>query len=133
MPKITERPDRLAINLFDLDLIDETMRSMLLLSRLDLEKPIKISQDNIQETAVRFKCDILTAATACDILQSERRKLNDPEVRLYLNRGNGWYRLGSGRILTVLVGDKPKLNPAIFGALRLETNLAVPLAPEALF
>lgn len=130
MPRIAERPDRLAINLFDLDKLDETIRAMILLDKLDLQRPIRVEQDNIRETAIRFKCDILTAATACDVLQSQNRKLGEPEVRLYLNRGQGWVKIASRSILTVLVNGKAKLNPVVFKALKIESGDAIPLTPQ---
>lgn len=112
-----DRPEKLAINLFDLDRIEPSLRGPLLSSRLDLNRPIRTNWDRAasttDEAAVVFICDLLTAAVVCDTIRSHDRKAGDFPTRLYIQRKT-WARIPSHIVLTELVDGKCKLNPSFF-------------------
>lgn len=132
MPKIDRqltveiRPrERLAINLFDLDRINLTIRGMLLADKLDASRAIPMDRDRGDERAVEFSCDLLTAATVCDTIRSHDRKAGEAPTRVYLWRGS-WSKLGGSVVLTQLMGDgRCRLSPEFFAS---EPKSAV--APE---
>lgn len=120
--------EKLAVALADLDRVDPELRGPLLAGRLDLTTAIRVGADRaIEDTpVVMFTCDLLTAATVCDILRSNDRKLGDQPTRLYIHRGQSWSRVNFNEILTVLVAGKVKLNPLVFPSVQLEANTPPP-------
>ena len=111
------RPEKLAVNVYDLEGIDAAIRQRVLgpqLDKLDAKNPVWIDRNRDDESAVIFTCDLLTAALACDILRSECRRENGPVIRLYLKKG-AWQKVPSTAILTAIINDKAVLNPAVFG------------------
>lgn len=112
---MAERRERLAVSLADLDRIDPSIRGSLLAGKLDLTKAIRVGQDRMEDVpAVVFSCDLLTAATVCDILRSHDRKVGDPPTGIYINKATSWSRVINSTVLTVLVDGKARLNPAVF-------------------
>lgn len=112
--------ERLAISLFDLDYISPMLRTKLLSGRLDLrrENVIRANGESIMETGIPFTCELLLAATACDMIRSENRREGDRIVRVYLNRGNGWVKVSSNTILTIPIDGELHLNPEVFPSAR---------------
>ncbi len=113
MEKLEERKERLAVALSDLERLAEQMRLKLLVGRLDLSQAIKVG-DKDEVPAVVFSCDLLTAATICDMLRSYDRAHNDPATRIYINRALAWSKLADNVVLTLLIDGKVKLHPLVF-------------------
>lgn len=112
-----ERRERLAVSLADLDRVAPALRAGLLAGKLDLSQAIRVGQDRMEDVpAVVFTCDLLTAATICDILRSHDRQHGDPPTGLYINKDRAWTRVTNGTVLTVIVNGKVKLNPVVFPA-----------------
>lgn len=120
---------RIAINLFDLDAMDAGLRIMLFGNRLNLKSPIRVDPKNISETAIEITGQLITAASALDIVQSERRKLGENPAKIYANRSGNWVRLPSTILLTVLKDGKASLNHQVFGADVLDATKVERLRP----
>jgi hypothetical protein len=117
MPRIDDdRRESLAVNLFDLDRVDPTVRQILLAGKLDLTRVIRINPDRPDETAVAFTCDLLTAACICDVIRTHDRAAGDHPCRVYLRRSKAWERLPGAAVLSVLDDGKAVLNPDLFGS-----------------
>lgn len=120
---------KLAIALPDLDRVSSEMRAKLLAGRLDLTQIIRVGQDRMEDVpAVVMTCDLLTAATICDILRSNDRQVGDPPTGLYLLKSTSWSRITNNTVLTVIVDGKVALNPVVFGGTLVEGK---PLAAKA--
>ena len=120
MPKIVIKPredrrERLAVNLYDLTNVHELVRASLLGGKLDLAKESVVWVDNsrLDETAVPFICDLLTAASCLDVLRSEARKVNDPPIRAYIYR-EAWTRLPHYAVLVNIEDGKAVLSSEWF-------------------
>lgn len=122
--------ERLAVNLFDLNRVEPSLFRLLFAKRLELNKgkAIRVDPKVTTETALPFHCSLIEAATACDILRNENRKLKEPIARVYVNRGRGWVKLPSTVFLTLAMGESCILNPEVFGQAMSE-ELAGPIAP----
>lgn len=109
------RRERLAVALADLDRVPPEIRAGLLGGKLDLSQAIRVGQDRMEDLpAVVFSCDLLAAATICDLLRSYDREHGDAPTGLYINRASTWSRITNSTVLTTLVGGKVALNPAVF-------------------
>jgi hypothetical protein len=111
---------RLALNLWDLDRVAPDLMERLG-PQLDLGRDsvvrvgtAKDREDRFADTAVPFRCDLLSAAMICDVLRATDRKFNDAPTRIYLLRDGKWRRLVGDAVLSVVDGGKVQLNPAIF-------------------
>ena len=112
-----DRREKLAVSLVDLDRVAPALRAGLLGGKLDLSRAIRVGQDRTEDVpAVVFSCDLLTAATVCDILRSHDRQHGDPPTGLYICKDRAWVRVTNDTVLTVVVGGKTRLNPAVFPA-----------------
>lgn len=114
-PNNGERRERLAVNLYDLDRLDPETKRKFFAGRLDT-KHVDMRFDRAKdgdEAAVLLTCDLLTAATICDMLRSRDREMDDSPTRLYLKR-EAWSRLPSYVVLTIVKDGKVKLNPKVF-------------------
>lgn len=113
-----ERPERLALCLFDIDRIDPTIRSMLLGGKLetDRNKIVRIDPDRMDETGVLLTCDLLTAACIADTIRAHDGGAGDPPTRVYLKRRGAWEKVPGRQALTLVVDGKPILNPSVFPA-----------------
>lgn len=129
MPKLPDPPQngqRLAVNLCDLDRVDSSIRGMLLSGKLNLQALIRMDRDRPDETAVAFSCDLLTAATCCDVLRGHDLRAGDYPTRVYLFR-QSWSKLPGSTVLTLVNDGKVFLNPEVFAG-----SLAIkPLARQA--
>ena len=120
-PSMPACGDRLAVNLADLDRIDPFVReAMGLAQKLDATAPIYTDPDRWDETAVAFRCDLLTAACLLDVIRDHDRRAGAAVTRTYVNKGYGWVKLPGGTTL-VLPGVSYKgttvadrLNPDVF-------------------
>ncbi|SRR6266404_4623602 len=123
------RKEQLAINVFDLTRIDETIRAMLLGGKLDLdpEHAIKVDPGRMDETAVTFVCDLLTAASASDVIRGRDREAGDHPTRVYLRRIKAWERLPVAAVLTRVCGGELFLDPGVFPP----AAASVPIAASA--
>jgi hypothetical protein len=132
MPKIgqAERREKLAINLFDLDRVDPTIRQILLGGKVDLTNAIKMDKNRFDEAGVAFICPLLQAASICDIVRSHDRELGDFPTRVYLMRVAAWEKLPNAAVLTLILDGKTMLNPAIFPPVG---ERAKPLSAEAVW
>jgi hypothetical protein len=106
---------RIGICLFDLDRIDPGMRGLLLGGNLDLrrERVVRVDKDRPDETAVPFSCDLLKAASICDVVRGHDREAGDQPTRVYLKKDH-WRRLPADALLTLTVDGGPALNPEWF-------------------
>lgn len=112
---MSERKERLAVALADLDRVDPSIRGKLLAGRLDLTSTVRVGQDRMEDVpAVVFICPLLEAAIICDVLRSHDRKAGDPPTGIYINKAASWSRVTNNTVLTVLVDGKARLNPVIF-------------------
>lgn len=113
----SSRPERLALNLFDLERVHPAVRAKLL-PLLDLRKEaaVWVDKDHLDETASPFACSLLAAANACDLIRGMARQLREEVPRVYLDcRGKGtWERLTAAAVLTVVHDGKVILDPAMF-------------------
>lgn len=112
-----ERIERLAVNLYDItntNRLPDSIRQMLLLDKLDLSTPIRTDPERLDEAAVAFNCDLLSAACIIDVLRSHDRKAGDYPTRAYLRRASAWNKLPGHAVLTEVVDGKPRLNPDWF-------------------
>lgn len=117
----TERKYKLAVNLFDIGLLEPTVRDIMLGGKISLLKEdiVWVNTSRLDETAVLFTCDLVTAAALLDVIRSQGRNGFLPLIRAYINRnaadGKGsWSRLVHTEVLTVVENGKVKLNPDIF-------------------
>lgn len=95
-----ERSESIAISLEDTsDRMTDEMRQRLLAGRLELQKWIRLGN---MEAAAQFTCDLLTAATVCDIVRSHDREVGDEPTRVYVRRGTAWNRLAAAAVLTTV-------------------------------
>ncbi len=117
--------ERLAVNLFDLDRIDPTIRSMLLGDKVDLTA-IRVDKDRGDEVAVAFTCDLLSAACICDTLRSHDKRAGDYPTRVYLFKRTAWSRVPGSIMLATVKDGSCTLNRTIFN---VEVALAKPVAP----
>lgn len=128
MPEI-ERDDedscgiRLAISLEDLVTVDTAIRSRLLSPRLELSKVVFPDPLRPKHRAVAFRCNLLEAALACDVLRSKNGK-----VKLWMLK-RVWSRLPDSKALTVILDDGvAALDPSVFG---IPLPAEDPIIPEA--
>lgn len=139
IPQLAESTERLAINLFDIDYVSPELRARLLAGRLDLrrESIVRVNGDNIMETGVPFSCathdDLLSAATACDLLRSENRREGDKTIRIYVSKGNGWTKVSGNTILTVPIDGELHLNPEVFQSARASLPDLAPVPRKVVF
>lgn len=124
---------KLGLDIFGLDDISSELRKMTLTGKIDLKHTVKVDLDKSNPTeAVVFICPLLEAAVTIDVVRSECRRLNDPIVKAYINRGKRWERLRDTDVLTI-VNEKFKgvLNPEIFREKEIEEEPTeiIPLAP----
>lgn len=109
----------LSINLFDLDRVDPFIREQLRIAeRIDRDRGnvVRVDEKRVDETAVAFTCDLITAATICEIIRNHDRKAGDYPTRVYVRRAAGgkWEKLPNDALLTLVAGEKVVLNPRWF-------------------
>lgn len=119
LPQKESRP-RLAINLFDLDHLHPVVRASALAGKLGKEA-VRVDDERMDETAVEFTCDLLTAASVLDVLRSEARKTDDPPIRAYIKKQGWWQRIPHIAVLTRVREGKVELSPEWFPPPALET------------
>lgn len=109
LPRKETRPERLAINLFDLDHLHPVVRASALGGKLGKEA-VRVDDERMDETAVEFTCDLLTAASVLDVLRSEARKADDPPIRAYIKKQGWWQRVPHTAVLTRVREGKVELS-----------------------
>lgn len=124
--------ERLAVNLADLDRVDPTIRGILLGGKLDATRAVVTDKGRMDEIAVAFTCDLLTAACCCDTLRTHDRKVGDYPTRVYVFR-RAWTKIVSSALLTLIEGDKVVLNPALFDVDEIEPGTPTPPKPGRKF
>lgn len=126
----SERKERLAIWLDDIDRIAPELRDKLLSGRLDLTQTVRVGRGELQRhksvPALVFTCPLLEAALVCDIIRSHDRKAKERPTELYINRGTSWARLIYSAVLTAVVDGKVILNPAVFPNVEVTVPLPAP-------
>ncbi len=111
---------QLAVCVLDLDRAPREKRERLVAGRLDKSSLFQVKMDRqrrtlkVPEPAVVFSCDLVEAATVCDILRNLDRVEKLPPTRVYINRELNWLCLYAHEVLTVLIDGKPHLDPLIF-------------------
>lgn len=114
---MSERRERLAIALEDIEQIEQDFRGPLLKGRLDLTTIIRVMGESVagDTPIVAFSCDLLTAAVVCDLLRARARKEGKVPPRMYWNKtGVSWYRVTLDVVFTVVVNGRARLNPEAF-------------------
>ena len=99
--------------------------------------PIRTNKERIDEAAVEFSCDLLTAACICDSIRQRDRRSKVHPCRVYVCRDVAWVRQ-TGNVELTIVGDKSperpngvvKLNPAVFASARKPIQQAKPVRFE---
>lgn len=125
----TPKDKTLAVNLFDLGRLDPEFRSWVLAGKVNASEAVWIDKKRVDETAVAFTCDLLTAALCCDLIRAEDAKEGDYPTRVYLFR-KAWTKLPSNLPLTVVLpSSKTILNPKVFPT-EVEYAENVPLEPK---
>jgi len=119
----------LALGLLDLQRLTVDLKKRLLGGRLDLTHPVWINRDK-KQVGVRLACDLLTAATVCDVLNNELRKVDDTYVDVYLLRDGAWRQVSPRLTLTVIVDGAPYLNPEVFDVQRPKSDVDPRPAPQ---
>ena len=107
----TDRDERLAVSVFDLDPIHAVVKAMLA-GRVDFrrEAVVKVGKD----AAAPLICSLLDAAVVLDLLRSECRRVGDPAPRVYVRRDGRWSAVPPETVLTVLNGAGPELSQTVF-------------------
>lgn len=131
---VNGRRERLAINLCDVTdeaRLSEFMRTTLLGGKL-AETWINVDPRQIDEAAVEFTCDLLTAACICDTIRTHDRLVKDSPTRVYLRRADAWRRLPGNVLLSIVSDGELKLNPIVFPDTSSVPAASKPLAVEAI-
>lgn len=124
-----QRRERLAVNVVDLTRVEEPVRSLLVSDHLDFAGgAIRTDPDRIDEAAVAFSCDLLTAACICDTLREHNKRSGEYPTRVYLRRGTAWTKLSGQVTLTRVVGDRVELDYELFPPEVHAGDLVVPTA-----
>jgi len=132
-PLAAEQPfcGELAINLPDLDRVDQFIRTTLLAGKVDTGQAVVTDRNRMDEIAVRFTCGLLAAACVCDTIREHDRRAGDPPVRVYLRRAEAWVKLPASAVLSVVADGGVRLNPLLFPNSRepIEPAAPVPALP----
>ena len=104
----------LAVNLPDLDRVSPFIREILLRGKITLKKAILVDRDRYDELAVKFTCDLLTAACACDVLRTKDRREKRYPTRVYLRTKKAWTKIPGDKALTLVKDGDLRLNPEVF-------------------
>jgi hypothetical protein len=116
-----EVKDRLAVNMFDINLVPNELRRGLHIPENLNSTPIWIDRNKSDEYYLEFECDILKAAIWMDIIRSDDRRNNREVTRVCICK-KVWQKLSSKDILTTVdVVGKSHLNRNIF-------NVKLPLS-----
>lgn len=110
---------RLAINVDDIQRLSPENRRSLLGGRLRFtdgreDQWVRVKVGNRTEAAVEFSCNLLEAATVCDVIRDRDRGIGDEPTRVYVMRRDAWDRLPSATALTVVRGSSCVLSEAVF-------------------
>ena len=125
------RTERLAVNLKDvLDRVLPEIRGPLLKDKVDLSKPIRMDPKDIEEVAIEFSCDLLSAGCILDTLRSHDRAAGDHPTRAYLKKSSVWVKQQGSVLFTKVAGNQVILNPDVFAPEVKPTELARPV-PKA--
>ena len=112
MPPLAKK-QQLAINLADLDRLGPTARQKVA-KHLNPKAPVRIDPDDLEEVAVPFVGDLLSAACICDILRSHDREAGDVPTRVYAKNGGGWESIRGNVALVIMQQGVATLNPLVF-------------------
>lgn len=123
---MSERREKLAVLLADLDRVAPSLRTGLLGGKLDLKTAVRVADE---VAAVMFTCDLLTAAAVCDLLRSEDRRCGNPPTAVYVRRDRAWAKLPGSAVLTVVVRGEMRLNPVVFAVEKVD-DLPPPAAKK---
>lgn len=118
--------ERLAINLADLDRVDQLIRDILLRGKLDATQAIWTDKSKMDEVAVAFTCDLLTAACICDTIRTHDRNAKDYPTRVYIFR-RAWSKVAGDALLSLVEDGEVVLNPALFNVQEIEPAMPTPM------
>lgn len=137
--KINGQPRyRLAINVHDPDRLDDVTRQSLL-GPVSFVRPLIWVDKNVEdEQALEFACDLLTAATVCDVIRMHDKKAGDVPCRVYVMRQrharqldavnpSTWVKLPADALLTIISGGRCILNPKLFPSEEIASVAYTPL------
>lgn len=112
-----QRKEQLAIHLADLDRLDQSTVKTLLAGRVSVDGVVKVDVERPKELAVRFVCDLLTAATICQVIRGYDRLAGDSPTRLYVRNDvdDEWRQVpGTMPLLRQLPDGTAVLEPSLF-------------------
>lgn len=118
------RRERLGLSIFDLDVLHPDVRRILLGGKLSLVKDQVARIDG--DAVAPFRCPLIEAAIAADLVRSECRRVGDPPPRLYISLASAWRRLPAEAVLTETVGGSPRLSERWFPPVPGEIPFAPP-------
>lgn len=126
--------ERLAINLIDIDRLSPTIMRAVIVPHT-IKKAVQVGEA-VSDVGIEFSCDLLHAATICDVIRSDDRKMGDPITRIYLFNGRSWKKLPDEAILTrVDIGADQRVSTPLQGLVLslspkyFETPAVAPKAP----
>lgn len=138
MPKLigkppVGRPEQLAVNVEDLQRLTTETKWVLLSGRLSTDGFVRYQPANPlkpTEIAVRLTCDLLEAATICEVIRGYDRSAGDRPTRIYV-RPDGtadWRPVPADlRLVRSLPGGTAALEPKLFAPVAAGV---VPLPPR---
>ena len=118
---------QVAVNLCDLDRVAQIIRDSLLSGKLDATEAVITDFNMLDESAVRFTCDPLTAACICDTLRNHDKAVGQHQTRCYVKNAKSWIKVPGNVPLTVVEGGVVKLNPEVF---RVKVRVVDFVAPK---
>ena len=123
----------LAANLYDLDRVPEMIRECLNFRNVFMRMAVTTDPDRVDEAAIPFRCDLLTAACICDMIRTHDRGVKDYPTRVYIRKKVAWEKVPANINLTTIEDGDPVLNPVVFGGGRSPLPaIGVPLKAERL-
>lgn len=108
------RRERLAVNINDIHRLPDLVRDAMRLPERLSERHIITDRSKIDEAAVELTCSLLTAACLLDFIRERDREHGVHPTRVYSRRAVAWVKLPGDAVLSVVEGDRVKLNPALF-------------------
>lgn len=124
---------RLAINLPDLDRIQEDVFEIILGGKL-YNEPIQVEPKATDGVAVEFSCPLLMAASICDTIRLHDNNAGEYPTRVYLHKGkpeSPWQEIPRDTVLVYSSKGQLVLNPKVFKQ-EPDHKALVPIKPKSL-
>lgn len=130
-PPKPARPEKLALNLWDVTRLHPTVAAMLA-GRVDRRKEalVWVDRTDVEETAVVLTPPLLEAACLVDVVRAGAAKIGDKVPRAYVFRKT-WARLPATAVLTTVRDGKPALAPEWFAGVETPIEAVEYVPPPA--